>query len=268
MPAAGRCRPLLAVFLATTLALAAAPAHAALYELRFTGTITYSFDNAGSLFGQGETNGQLGGHVAGRALIDTAAYADANPGDSTVGEYGPAAAFPQPQNRFASWLTIGGQTFAASAFTGTDSSHAESARVQDSPVIAVVSDGLAFADESRRLVCADPGLPATCVNNAFEKHALSLSLEGQSEFITGETLAQLIDLDATAIAAIVAANGSQSGTYEFESRDNAQQPIYWTYGSFALTSLSLAPYTATPEPASLALFGLALAGLAAARRRG
>jgi hypothetical protein len=256
--------------------LAAAPAHAVVYRLDFTGTITSSFDQGSIVFGNGTYGGQVGLAIAGSILFDPAAYADQLPADPTIGAYGPTGpAFPQPLDVFTSSYTISGQTFLPSMNMGMPSGHStEAAALYDKvPASASQQDIIDIRDSSQALFCADPNVASTCTGGAQGTDEIALKLYGIADIVAGDQLAQVLNFSSADIAAIVGGpGGGQTSGYVHQRANDANTAwLYNISGTFDLTSLSLAPVSdggpvTTPEPASLGVLGLGLAALCWLRR--
>ncbi len=251
----------------------ASPAAAALVNVTFTGTINAnSYDLGGTIYSQGVT-GQIGDTITGSFLIDTAGLVDSN-ANPTIGVWGGGGpAFPQPFSFLSGQYTIDGVT----VHTGQHLAHAnghsiETAAVHDRNPAQTPQDFLRLSDGSQFLFCTDPGNAIGCTGGTLADSIVTIEIFGNANFLQNETLEQAFSLDSTDIAAIVGAGGGAGGQY-YHWRVNDTFPFAYQYdarGGFTLTSLSFAPVNqepvGTPEPGSLALLGLALAGLARARR--
>lgn len=265
-----------ALIAALTTALAVPrPADAALVTVAFTGTVQAgSYDLAGTIYGQG-VSGQVGDTISGSYLIDTAAILDAH-GSPNIGIWGaPGNPIPQPFSFLSGQYTIDGVTIQTGQHLAQPNGHSvEVAAVFDMNPAVNPQDSLSLSDGSQLLLCADPLNAIGCNGGSQADSIITINAFGNLDWLQNETLEQSFSLDSTGIATLLGAGGGASGQY-FHWRTTDTSPFPYQYdarGSFALTSLSFTPFIeepiGTPEPASLALFGLALAAFAGRQRSG
>jgi len=257
--------------------LLASPAHAAVYNLDFTGTISNSTDQGSVLFGTGVSGGQNGWAVSGRFSFNSTAYADQD-GSQYFGVYIPTnGLFPQPLNLITSNITIGSQTFHGSTYMGPSTQHSlEFVSVQDIPPVNNVQQDIYWIhDGSQKLLCSS-GDPSSCNGGAMGTSVISLKLFGITDFIGSDAMAQTLDLDAGEIASIVGGpGGGQTNSYLFQEQYATVNGWAWAFnaaGEFNLTSMRMYEVTTVapvPEPEIYAMMGLGLGlmGWAAQRRK-
>lgn len=246
------------------LACASGSAHATLYNVTFTGTITNSRDAApfagvGVIFGGASEGGQNGQIISGSMLVNVGGLTDTSV-DPTIGSFGMTVpAFPQPANPITSQYTIGAQTFFASQYMGPTNAHGlDFASMQDRFISNGQQDIFWLHDGSQALACSDPQVAATCTGGTISTNTLALKFFGLADILSGDTLEQTLSLDLAALTAIVTGpGGGQTNSYLMMG------PGFDTAGEFNLTSLTMSEYTgASPVPEPSSLLTLLAAGLA------